>query len=71
MRDRDLWVYFPRVSQPVRLPLAERFVGQISYGGIARANFAGEYTPQLSGVERIGGDEFYVLDLRGIGSIEA
>ena len=68
MRDRDLWVYFPRVSQPVRLPLAERFVGQISNGDIARANFTGEYTPQLAGVEQTGGDEFYVLDLHGINS---
>jgi len=68
MRDRDLWVYFPRVSQPVRLPLSERFVGQISNGDIARANFTGEYTPQLAGVEQIGDDEYYVLDLRGINS---
>ena len=68
MKDRDLWVYFPRVSQPVRLPLSERFVGQISNGDIARANFTGEYTPQLDGIERIGGDEYYLLELHGISS---
>lgn len=63
MRGHDLWLFLPRVSQPVRLSLAQRLVGQVSNGDIARANFAGDYTPRLVGMEKAGNDDLYVLDL--------
>jgi outer membrane lipoprotein-sorting protein len=63
MKDRDLWLFLPRVSQPVRLSLAQRLTGQVANGDIARANFAGDYTPTLAGTERIGKETLYVLDL--------
>lgn len=63
MRGRDLWFFLPKVSQPVRLSLAQRLVGQVSNGDIARANFAGDYTPTLVGMETVGNDRLYVLDL--------
>lgn len=66
MKGRDLWLYLPKVSQPVRLSLAQRLTGQVSNGDIARANFAGDYTPRLAGTERIGNDALYVLELSAV-----
>ena len=66
MKARDLWIFLPRVSQPVRLSLAQRFVGQVSNGDIARANFVGDYTPTLIGTETVGNDALYVLDLAAV-----
>jgi len=63
MKGRDLWLFLPRVSQPVRLSLAQRLVGQVSNGDIARANFAGDYNANLVGTEKIGNEALYVLDL--------
>jgi hypothetical protein len=66
MKERDLWMFLPRVSQPVRLSLAQRLTGQVANGDIARANFAGDYTPSLAGTERIGNESLYVLELAAI-----
>ena len=63
MKGRDLWMFLPRVSQPVRLSLAQRLIGQVSNGDIARANFAGDYNAKLIGTEKLGSELLYVLDL--------
>ena len=67
MKGRDLWVFLPRVSQPVRLSLAQRFVGQVANGDLARANFVGDYTPKLLGKVSAGDKTLYVLDLIATG----
>ena len=66
MKERDLWMFLPRVSQPVRLSLAQRLTGQVANGDIARANFAGDYTPKLAGIEKVGGEALYVLELTAV-----
>ena len=66
MKGRDLWLYLPRVSQPVRLSFAQRLTGQVANGDIARANFSGDYTPKLVGTERLGNEALYVLDLAAV-----
>lgn len=63
MKAADLWVFVPQVSQPVRLPLSQRLTGQVANGDLARANFAGDYTAVLSGIENIDGADHHVLDL--------
>lgn len=63
MKSRDLWLFVPNVSQPVRLSLAQRMTGVVSNGDIARANFGGDYNPKLLGTEKIGDDTYSVLDL--------
>jgi outer membrane lipoprotein-sorting protein len=63
MKGRDLWVFLPTVSQPVRLSLAQRLVGQVANGDLARANFTGDYVPTLTGTEIEGSERLYVLDL--------
>jgi outer membrane lipoprotein-sorting protein len=64
MKEHDLWVFLPRVSQPVRLPLSQKLTGQVANGDLARANFAGDYTATLRGTETIGGRRYHVLDLK-------
>ena len=63
MRGRELWVYMPSVSQPVRLSLSQRLTGQVANGDLARANFSGDYTAKLLRTETIHGHEYYVLEL--------
>lgn len=63
MKGRELWVFMPEVSQPVRLSLSQRLTGQVANGDLARANFAGDYTPSLAGTERIDGHDHHVLEL--------
>jgi outer membrane lipoprotein-sorting protein len=63
MKGRDLWLFLPSVSQPVRLSLAQRLTGEVANGDIARANFSGDYSPKLVGTERAGENSLYVLDL--------
>jgi outer membrane lipoprotein-sorting protein len=63
MRGRDLWIFLPTVSQPVRLSLSQRLTGQVANGDIARANFSGDYTPRLLRTETIDGHEHFVLEL--------
>jgi outer membrane lipoprotein-sorting protein len=66
MKGRDLWIFLPRVSQPVRLSLAQRLVGQVSNGDLARANFVGDYTPKLVDTQTIDGKSLYVLELTAV-----
>ncbi len=47
MKGRDLWIFLPTVSQPVRLGLSQRLTGQVANGDLARANFAGDYSAKL------------------------
>lgn len=63
MIEEDLWIYLPKVKKPVRIPLQQRLVGDVSNGDMARANFAADYTATLSGNEQINGTDAYVLDL--------
>lgn len=66
MKGRDLWMFLPRVSQPVRLSLAQRLVGQVSNGDIARANFSGDYNAKIVGTEKVGREALYVLELLAV-----
>lgn len=63
MKGRDLFLFVPNVSQPVRLPLAQRLTGVVSNGDIARANFSGDYVPKLAGTEKIGDETYFILEL--------
>lgn len=66
MRGRDLWVFMPNVSQPVRLSLAQRLTGQVANGDLARANFAGDYEPKLLRTDTIDGEKMHVLELNAV-----
>jgi len=66
MRDRDLWVFLPNISQPIRLSAAQRLTGQVANGDLARANFAGDYIPAIVKSETIDGETYYVLELKAV-----
>lgn len=66
MRDQDLWVFMPSVSQPIRLPLSQRLTGQVANGDLARANLAGDYDAQLLRIEPIEGQNYFVLELHAV-----
>jgi outer membrane lipoprotein-sorting protein len=63
MKDNDLWIFLPDVSQPVRLSLSQRLTGQVANGDLARANFSGDYTAKLLRTEEIDGQSYQVLEL--------
>jgi len=63
MRDRDLWAFMPNLSQPLRLPLAQKLTGQVANGDLARANFVGDYTATLLRTESVNDKPHYVLQL--------
>jgi outer membrane lipoprotein-sorting protein len=63
MKDSDLWVFLPDISQPVRLSLSQRLTGQVANGDLARANFAGDYNPKILRTESIDGQNYHVLEL--------
>ncbi|MGG7055209.1 outer membrane lipoprotein-sorting protein [Nitrosomonas sp. ANs5] len=66
MKGRDLWIFMPSVSQPIRLSLSQRLTGQVANGDIARANFSGDYHPRLLHEENIDNENYYVLELTGV-----
>jgi outer membrane lipoprotein-sorting protein len=66
LRGRDLWIFIPTVSQPVRLSLSQRLTGQVANGDIARANFLGDYTPSVLRTELVDGEDYHVLELKAV-----
>ena len=66
MKGRDLWIFMPSVSQPVRLSLSQRLTGQVANGDLARANFSGDYNPTILRTDTIDGEKYWVLELNGV-----
>ena len=66
MKGRDLWIFLPTVSQPVRLGLSQRLTGQVANGDLARANFAGDYQAKLLRTEKVDGEAMQVLELTAV-----
>lgn len=66
MKGRDLWMFMPDVAQPIRIGLAQRLMGQVANGDLARANFTGDYNPRLLRTERLDGEEMQVLELTAV-----
>jgi len=66
MRDRDLWIFMPSVSQPIRLSASQRLTGQVANGDLARANFSGDYTPTIVRTDTIENETLHVLELKAV-----
>ena len=62
--DRDLWIYLPDAGRPVRIPLAQRLVGQVANGDLARVDYAGDYDVTPIGTETVDGVACAVLELK-------
>ncbi|SEL37412.1 outer membrane lipoprotein-sorting protein [Nitrosovibrio tenuis] len=66
MKGRDLWIFMPDISQPVRLSMSQRLTGQVANGDVARANFAGDYNATILRTDTIDSEKYYVLELTGV-----
>ncbi|MDQ3186916.1 MAG: outer membrane lipoprotein-sorting protein [Pseudomonadota bacterium] len=66
MKGRDLWIFMPDISQPIRLSMSQRLTGQVANGDLARANFAADYTATILRIDTIDGEKYYVLELTGV-----
>jgi len=66
MREKDLWIYMPSLSQPLRLPLSQRLTGQVANGDLARSNFSGDYDATVARTEDIAGVSYWVLELTAV-----
>lgn len=66
MKGRDLWIFMPEISQPIRLSMSQRLTGQVANGDLARANFAGDYNATILRTDTIDGDKYHVLELIGV-----
>lgn len=66
MKHRDLWIFMPSVSQPVRLSLAQRLTGQVANGDLARANFTGDYRASYLREELVDNKPAHVLELTAV-----
>ena len=66
LKGRDLWIFMPEVSQPIRLSLSQRLTGQVANGDLARANFAGDYNAKILRTDVIEGEKYYLLELTGV-----
>ena len=66
LRERDLWLYVPSVSQPIRLSAAQKLTGQVANGDLARANFSGDYTPAIVRTDTIENETYQVLELKAV-----
>jgi hypothetical protein len=66
MKTRDLWVFLPDISQPVRLSLSQRLTGEVANGDLARANFGGDYMSKILRAETIDNEVYNVLELNAV-----
>ena len=66
MKGRDLWLFIPNISQPLRLALSQRLTGQVANGDLARANFSGDYAAKLLRSEIIDGQSYHVMELTAV-----
>ena len=66
MKGRDLWIFMPEISQPIRLSMSQRLTGQVANCDLARANFAGDYTATILRTDVLDGEKYHVLELIGV-----
>ncbi|MDX1387053.1 MAG: outer membrane lipoprotein-sorting protein, partial [bacterium] len=64
MLEEDVWIYLPKVSRPIRVPLKQRLLGQVAIGDMTRANFSKDYEAKLMGEEELEGKQTFVIELK-------
>ncbi len=63
MNELDMWAFLPTISKPLRISLRERLIGEVANGDLARANFSGDYLPEIAGMETLDDRACYKLHL--------
>lgn len=64
MKDYDMWLFTPNIKKPIRISLEQKLTGEVSYGDIAKTNYADDYTATLIDTEKQNGKELYKIDLK-------
>ncbi len=60
----DLWLFMPKIDQPVRISMQQRLMGEVANGDIVRTDFSGDYTPTIIKTENVDGKDAWVLELK-------
>lgn len=63
MLGNEMWMIFPNTSRPIRITPAQRLMGEVANGDIAKINLSEDYNAVLKGEVNVGGDECYSLEL--------
>lgn len=59
----NMWFIFPNTSKPVRVSPAQRLMGEVAIGDIARVNFSLDYDAEKDGEETVENKNCYRLKL--------
>ena len=51
MKDYDMWLFTPNIKKPLRISLEQKLTGEVSYGDIAKTNYAEDYNAKLISTE--------------------
>lgn len=63
MKEYDMWLYTPNIKKPLRISLEQKLSGEVSYGDIARTNYADDYAAEIIGNEKIENKDVYKIAL--------
>jgi len=63
MKDYDMWLFTPNIKKPLRISLEQKLSGEVSYGDIARTNYAEDYAAEIVGNEKIENRDVYKIAL--------
>lgn len=63
MSGNNVWIYFKKTKNPLRLTPQQRLLGEASNGDVARTNYTGDYDAELAGTVEVDGTSCYHLNL--------
>jgi len=63
MIKNDMWMLFPNTRNPIRVTPAQRLMGQVANGDVARVNFSLDYEAKLLQTEVVNKKSCYKLQL--------
>lgn len=63
MKDYDMWLFTPNIKKPLRISLEQKLSGEVSYGDIAKTNYAEDYDAKLLSTEKVNNKEVYKIEL--------
>ncbi len=63
MKDYDMWLYTPNIKKPLRISLEQKLSGEVSYGDIAKTNYAEDYDAKIISTEKKNNRDMYRLEL--------
>jgi hypothetical protein len=64
MKEYDMWLFTPNIKKPIRISLEQKLTGEVSYGDIAKTNYAEDYSATIIGEEKIKNAECYKIELK-------